>query len=115
MDLLRVGNLGDSGVAFFFERKAMPPPPMLVGWLTQQVVPALKEGHGAELRERSVDGESASASVEERVLTASLRSINAEDRRGVAALFDFCAIFAEDATVPPPARPAGPPVAPEAG
>ena len=43
MDLLRVGNLGDSGVAFFFERKAMPPPPMLVGWLTQQVVPALKE------------------------------------------------------------------------
>ena len=62
--------------------------------------PALKEGHGAELRERSVDGESASASVEERVLTASLRSINAEDRRGVAALFDFCAIFAEDATVP---------------
>ena len=43
MDLLRVGNLGDSGVAFFYDRKSMPPPPMLVDWLTGQVVPALAE------------------------------------------------------------------------
>jgi hypothetical protein len=39
MDLVRVGNLGASGVAFFFERRAMPPPPFLLQWLEAQVLP----------------------------------------------------------------------------
>mmetsp|Transcript_76299 Transcript_76299/g.149492 ORF Transcript_76299/g.149492 Transcript_76299/m.149492 type:complete len:496 (+) Transcript_76299:234-1721(+) len=43
MDLVRVGNLGQSGVVFFFDRRAMPPPLMLTEWLTEQVVPALAE------------------------------------------------------------------------
>ena len=43
MDLLRVGNLGTSGVAFFYDRRSMPPPAMLVEWLEAQVVPALVE------------------------------------------------------------------------
>jgi len=43
MDLVRVGNLGTSGVAFFFDRVAMPPPPMLTAWVVEQVVPALVE------------------------------------------------------------------------
>mmetsp|Transcript_28783 Transcript_28783/g.37169 ORF Transcript_28783/g.37169 Transcript_28783/m.37169 type:complete len:224 (-) Transcript_28783:299-970(-) len=43
MDLVRVGNLGDSGVAFFFDRRSMPPPAMLTQFLESQVVPALIE------------------------------------------------------------------------
>jgi len=44
MDLVRVGNLGDdTGVAFFYDRRSMPPPAQLVQWLTDQVVPALVE------------------------------------------------------------------------
>ena len=39
MDLVRVGNLGDSGVAFFFDRRSMPPPPFLLKWLETQVFP----------------------------------------------------------------------------
>ena len=55
------------------------------------LVPALKQSHeGAELRE----------SVEKRVLRASLQSIKAADRAGVTALFDFCAVFNEDVTIP---------------
>ena len=66
------------------------------------LVPALRESHGAELRERSASvGDGANeGSVEERVLRASLRSIKVEERVGVTALFDVCACFAEDATVP---------------
>ena len=68
------------------------------------LVPALRDSHGAELRERSAnagDGaEEGSSSVEERVLRASLRSIKVEERVGVTALFDICACFAEDATIP---------------
>ena len=66
------------------------------------LVPALRDSHGAELRERSASvGDGAEeGSVEERVLRASLRSIKVEERVGVTALFDVCACFAEDATVP---------------
>ena len=66
------------------------------------LVPALRDSHGAELRERSASvGDGADeGSVEERVLRASLRSIKLEERVGVTALFDVCACFAEDATVP---------------
>ena len=66
------------------------------------LVPALRDSHGAELRERSASvGDGADeGSVEERVLRASLRSIKVEERVGVTALFDVCACFAEDATVP---------------
>ena len=60
------------------------------------LVPALRESHGAELRERSASvGDGANeGSVEERVLRASLRSIKVEERVGVTALFDVCACFA---------------------
>ena len=70
------------------------------------LVPALRDSHGAELRERSAaamggaDAEGGALSVEERVLRASLRSIKDEERVGVTALFDVCACFAEDVTVP---------------
>lgn len=37
MDLVRVGNLGETGVAFFFDRRSMPPPPSLLQWLEAQV------------------------------------------------------------------------------
>jgi hypothetical protein len=43
VDLLRVGNIGDTGVAFFFERRKMPAPNALMQWLEQQVVPVLTE------------------------------------------------------------------------
>ena len=43
MDLVRVGNLGDTGVAFFYERVKMPPSPELLERVQAQIVPALKE------------------------------------------------------------------------
>ena len=47
MDLVRVGNVRDSGVAFFFDRPSMPPPAKLMNWLAIQVVPALAEVGGS--------------------------------------------------------------------
>ena len=64
----------------------------------QWLVPALSESDGAEMRTRSV-GETG-VSVEERVLRSSLRSIKREERDGVAALFLFTSVFAEDVTIP---------------
>ena len=64
----------------------------------QWLVPALSESDGAEMRTRSV-GETG-VSVEERVLRSSLRSIKREERAGVAALFLFTSVFAEDVTIP---------------
>lgn len=43
MDLVRVGNLGDTGIAFFYERVKMPPSPELLERVRAQIVPALKE------------------------------------------------------------------------
>ena len=64
----------------------------------QWLVPALSESDGAEMRTRAV-GETG-VSVEERVLRSSLRSIKREERDGVAALFLFTSVFAEDVTIP---------------
>lgn len=43
MDLVRVGNIGSSGVAFFFDRRSMPPPLDLMRWIDQEVFKAI--GH----------------------------------------------------------------------
>ena len=65
-------------------------------WETQ-LVPTLKESHGAELRESSDAG---GESVEGRVIEASLACMPVDAKSGVAALFSLFATFAEDATVP---------------
>lgn len=53
------------------------------------LVPLLKDGFGGE-----------SESVEERVVTASLRAVPAAMRAAVEVLFTIIAVFAEDAIVP---------------
>ena len=43
MDLVRVGNVGELGIAFFYERVKMPPSPALMARVRDQIAPALIE------------------------------------------------------------------------
>ncbi len=75
------------------------------GW-EQDVLPLLKESHSEELRLSGLSGlhdKSSHSSVENHIISVTLRTIRGPQAADVQRLFRLMALFAEDALVPIPA------------